>query len=120
GEVDYGSWPVKELKRVLQERGVDPSGFVEKGDLVAKVREVLAGAGGTTAGGSSGGAAADGAGDGAFMAPPGYVFDPSSGYFYSEEAGMYYDTKTGGYCQAATGKWFYLDAGSGSFVEWKQ
>ncbi|KXZ50512.1 hypothetical protein GPECTOR_16g687 [Gonium pectorale] len=115
--VDYGSWPVKELKRLLQERGVDPSGFVEKGDLIAKVREVVAAGG--PAGGAVAGAAGAGAG-GAFEAPPGYVFDPNSGYFYSEEAGMYYDVNTGGYCQVSTGKWFYVDQASGNFVEWKQ
>ncbi|GLC52767.1 hypothetical protein PLESTB_000665900 [Pleodorina starrii] len=120
--VDYGSWPIKELKRLLQERGVDSSGFVEKADLVAKVRQVVDAA--PTAGAAAPGAGSAGGGgggsDGAFVAPPGYVFDPSSGYFFSEDSGMYYDTSSGGYCQAATGKWFYLDASCGSFVEWKQ
>lgn len=36
-EVDYGSWPIKELRRFLIERGQDPTGIVEKNDLVAKV-----------------------------------------------------------------------------------
>jgi hypothetical protein len=35
--VDYSSWPIKELRRFLTERGQDPSGIVEKDDLVAKV-----------------------------------------------------------------------------------
>lgn len=39
-EVDYSTWPVKELARFLRERGIDPVGFVEKSDLVAKVSEV--------------------------------------------------------------------------------
>ncbi|GLI71081.1 hypothetical protein VaNZ11_015992 [Volvox africanus] len=114
--VDYASWPIKELKRILQERGVDPSGFVEKGDLVSKIKEVVDGVG-------PAGAGAGGIGSGnvsAFVAPAGYVFDPSSGYFYSEESGMYYDINTGGYCQAASGQWFYLDPLSGTFLEWKQ
>ncbi|GIL61778.1 hypothetical protein Vafri_16164 [Volvox africanus] len=114
--VDYAHWPIKELKRLLQERGVDPSGFVEKGDLVSKVKEVVDGVG--PAGGGAGGS---GSGNqSAFVAPLGYVFDPTSGYFFSEESGMYYDTNTGGYCQAASGKWFYLDPLSGTFLEWKQ
>lgn len=36
-QVDYRTWPVKELRRFLTERGEDPSGIVEKNDLVAKV-----------------------------------------------------------------------------------
>ena len=39
-EVDYSAWPVKELARFLKERGHDPTGIVEKADLVAKVKEV--------------------------------------------------------------------------------
>jgi len=35
--VDYSSWPVKELRRFLTERGADSSNIVEKGDLVAQV-----------------------------------------------------------------------------------
>jgi hypothetical protein len=35
--VDYSSWPVKELRRFLKERGVDSSSIVEKGDLVNQV-----------------------------------------------------------------------------------
>ena len=36
--VDYSSWPVKELRRFLTERGVDPSSIVEKNDLVSQAR----------------------------------------------------------------------------------
>jgi hypothetical protein len=46
--VDYSSWPVKELRRLLTERGVDSSSIVEKGDLVNEVR--LPGDGGRVAG----------------------------------------------------------------------
>ena len=35
--MDYSSWPVKELRRFLVERRQDPTGIVEKADLVAKV-----------------------------------------------------------------------------------
>ena len=37
--VDYSSWPVKELRRFLTERGVDPSGIVEKNELVSQARQ---------------------------------------------------------------------------------
>lgn len=36
-QVDYSTWPIKELRRFLTERGQDPSGIVEKADLVAQV-----------------------------------------------------------------------------------
>lgn len=36
-QVDYNTWPIKELRRFLTERGKDPSGIVEKADLVAQV-----------------------------------------------------------------------------------
>ena len=36
-QVDYSAWPIKELRRFLTERGQDPSGIVEKADLVAQV-----------------------------------------------------------------------------------
>ena len=39
-ETDCASWPVKELARFLKERGIDPTGIVEKAELVAKVKEV--------------------------------------------------------------------------------
>ena len=35
--VDYSTWPVKELRRFLTERGINASGIVEKADLVAQV-----------------------------------------------------------------------------------
>ena len=37
--VAYSSWPVKELRRFLTERGVDPSGIVEKAELVSQARQ---------------------------------------------------------------------------------
>ncbi|GBF95150.1 hypothetical protein Rsub_07734 [Raphidocelis subcapitata] len=38
----YDSWPIKELRRFLQERGEDTAGIVEKADLVARVRAAAA------------------------------------------------------------------------------
>ena len=40
-EVDYASWPIKELRRFLTERGSDAAGIVDKADLVAKVGRQL-------------------------------------------------------------------------------
>ena len=39
--VDYSSWPVKELRRFLTERGVDSSSVVEKQELVGAVSAAL-------------------------------------------------------------------------------
>lgn len=98
-ETDYSSWPVKELRRFLTERGVDADGFVEKADLIARVKEVAAQ-------GPEG------------EAPAGYVFDPATGYFLNAETGMYWDAATGGFC--SNGKWFSWDADKQQFVEWQQ
>mmetsp|Transcript_779 Transcript_779/g.1959 ORF Transcript_779/g.1959 Transcript_779/m.1959 type:complete len:514 (+) Transcript_779:122-1663(+) len=99
-EVDYSSWPIKELKRCLQERGVDASQIVEKDELIAKVREV---------------AAQPGVGSNqTFDVPFGYVFDPESGYFHNPEAGMYFDNNTGLF--AAGGRWYV--ASGDKFIEY--
>ncbi|KAL4436141.1 hypothetical protein ABPG77_005589 [Micractinium sp. CCAP 211/92] len=98
-ETDYSSWPVKELRRFLTERGVDAAGFVEKADLVAKVREVAAQ-------GPEG------------EAPAGYVFDAATGYYLNSETGMYWDAATGGFCSGGT--WYSWDADKQQFVEWQQ
>ncbi|BDA46148.1 probable CD2 antigen cytoplasmic tail-binding protein 2 homolog [Coccomyxa sp. Obi] len=102
-EVDYGSWPIKELRRFLTERGQDPTGIVEKNDLVAKVKEL-----------------AERGPDGELPAeaPAGYTFDPSSGYFYNAESGLYYDASSGGYYSGSTSKWYNYDAASGQYHEW--
>ena len=39
---DYTNWPIKELRRLLQERGVDVSGMVEKAELVERARDLEA------------------------------------------------------------------------------
>ena len=63
GAVDYASWPTRELKRFLEECGVDCCSVVEKGELVSRVREL-----------ADAGPEAD-----AFSAPTGYAFDPAAG-----------------------------------------
>lgn len=96
-EVDYGSWPVKELRRFLTERGKDPTGVVDKSELVAMVRA----------------AAADGP-DGAV--PAGYTRDSASGYYYSPDTGLYYDATSGCYYNSRESKWYRWDAGQGQYV----
>ncbi len=39
---DYFGWPIKELRRLLQEKGVDVTGMVEKAELVEKARNLEA------------------------------------------------------------------------------
>ena len=72
----------------------DPSGIVEKADLVAKVEAVAA-----TAAASNGTAAV----------PPGYKFDPESKYYYSDQSRLFYDTASGGYFSQDDGKWYSWD-----------
>ncbi|WIA19510.1 hypothetical protein OEZ85_004121 [Tetradesmus obliquus] len=95
--VDYSSWPVKELRRFLSERGMDSSSIVEKQELVAMVAK----------------AAESSA---AVAPPPGYRFDPSSGFYHSSESGMYWDASSGGFY--SEGKWYSYDEAAGQFVEW--
>jgi OCRE domain len=72
----------------------DPSGIVEKGDLVFKVEAV---------------AAMTAASNGTAAVPPGYVFDPESKYYYSEQSRLFYDTASGGYFSQDDGNWYSWD-----------
>ena len=103
---DYGSWPIKELRRFLQERGVDSNGIVEKAELVATVK---------AAAGKQRSASGGGAG---VHAPSGYKFDPGSKMWISEESGMYWDASSGGFYNPADQKWYSYSA-EGQWVEWK-
>ena len=77
----------------------DPSGIVEKGDLVARVK-----------------AAADQGPEGEVpAAPPGYEFDAASGYFWSSASNLYYDAASGGYYDGS--KWYSYDAATQQFAE---
>ncbi|KAI3429814.1 hypothetical protein D9Q98_010127 [Chlorella vulgaris] len=98
---DYSSWPVKELRRFLAERGVDGAGIVDKTDLVAKVKQAAA-------------AGPEGA------APEGYIFDAATGYYLSADTGMYWDPASGGFYNGGDGKWYSWDGEKKEFVEWKQ
>ena len=102
--INYSSWPIKELRRFLQERGHDVTGIVEKADLVSQVTA----------------AAASGPEGPSTDAPAGFQFDPASGYFRSPESGMFWDSNSGAYCDASSGKWYVLDASSQQYVEWPQ
>jgi len=78
----------------------DPTGIVEKGDLVSRVR-----------------AAAEVGPEGEpSSAPPGYTFDNASGYYWSSSAQLYYDAASGGYYDGS--KWYSYDNDSSAFVEW--
>lgn len=108
---DFASWPIKELKRYLTENGVDVSGMVEKGEMVARAREAAA-RGPLVNGGGAAPSPANAA-----SVPPGYDFhDPSTGYYWSSAAGMYFDPSTSGYYQPSMQKWFVFK--DGTFVEW--
>jgi CD2 antigen cytoplasmic tail-binding protein 2 len=113
-EVDYSRWPIKELRRFLTERRVDTSGIVEKGELVAKVKEAAAVAGGN-AGGINVGKVA---GETKTQAPAGYVLDPSSGMWHSTESGMYWDSNSGGFYNPGDEKWYSFNSADGQWIEW--
>lgn len=106
---DYDSWPIKELRRYLAERGADAAGAVEKADLVARVREVAAAAPAARGDAKSGG--------GAVRAPPGYAFDPGSKMWFSQDSGMFWDPASGGFYNPQDSKWYSW--ANGSWVEWK-
>ena len=95
---DYASWPVKELRRFLQERGHDVTGTVEKADLVAQA------------------AAAEEPEGGPAVAPTGFQLDPASGYYSNPDTGMYWDSKSGGFCDSSSGRWYTFDGQQ--YVEW--
>ena len=90
---DYSAWPIKELRRFLQERGQDVRGTVEKADLAAQAAA----------------AAAQGPAGNAADAPAGFRFDPASGYHSNPDTGMYWDSTSGGFCDSSSGKWYTFD-----------
>ncbi|KAK9806523.1 hypothetical protein WJX73_006788 [Symbiochloris irregularis] len=106
-QVDYSSWPIKELRRFLQERGQDAAGIVDKSDLVAKVKEVAS-------------RGPEGADDPALQVPQGYSYDAGTGYYYSPESSLYYDASSGGFYSSQAQKWYAFNAESGEFAEWAQ
>ncbi len=101
---DYSTWPIKELRRFLQERGHDVTGTVEKADLVSQVTA----------------AAASGPEGESIDAPAGFQYDPVSGYYSNSETGMFWDSGSGAFCDASSGKWYTLDSSTQQYVEWPQ
>lgn len=95
---DYGSWPVKELQRFLREHGQDPSGAVEKSDLVERVRGVAA------------------AGPARTAVPAGYLFHAESGYYWGAADSMYFHAESGKYYNPLNGAWCSWDAATGKFM----
>ena len=59
---------------------MDPSSFVEKSDMISRVRELAAQGPAVTGDGS--------VQLGPYTAPPGYAFDAASGYFLNSEVSV--------------------------------
>ena len=89
-EVDFGSWPILELKRFLMERNIDCSSVVEKHELVQKAQEATQSATQSRS----------------YQAPDGFVYHPDSGYFYNAESGLYYDGPSRCFYDPRTTKWY--------------
>ena len=112
--VAYSSWSIKELRKFLTDRAIDPTGIIEKRELVEKVKE--ASAAGVTAQvptqKASGAAPPP-------RAPPGYSYDPSTQMWFSRESNMYWDSKSGGFYNPSDQLWYSYDATTHGWVEWK-
>ena len=103
--MDYASWPIKELRRFLTERGEDSSGCTEKSELIAKVKLI-----------------ADQGPEGADelpQVPVGYMFDVSSGMYCNQETGLYFDPSSQGYYSASEQRWYRYDADTQQYAEWQ-
>ena len=85
--VDYATWPISELKRLLTEAGVDVSSYNEKQGLVHKAKELEQSRE-------------------VHSVPAGFVLDPGSGYFHNAEQDLYFDAPSGYYYRG--GKWLYM------------
>jgi hypothetical protein len=96
GDVDYTSWPVSELKRMLQEAGVDVAGMTEKEGLVEAAKAVEKARG-------------------VHEVPVGFVMDPNSGYFFNFESGWYFHAESGSFYK--DGKWYGKDEITGELWE---
>ena len=88
--VDYATWPISELKRLLTEAGVDVSSYSEKQGLVDKAKEIEQSRE-------------------VHSVPAGFVLDPGSGYFHNAEQDLYFDAPSGYYYRG--GKWLYMQNG---------
>ena len=94
--VDYGAWPLSELKRLLTEAGVDFVGCVDKDGLAEKARALDAERA-------------------ARAVPAGFVLDPASGYFVNADTAWYYHADSGMFFR--DGKWFAANTTSGELLE---
>eukprot|EP01024_Parvocaulis_polyphysoides_P025896 TRINITY_DN23549_c0_g1_i2.p4 TRINITY_DN23549_c0_g1~~TRINITY_DN23549_c0_g1_i2.p4 ORF type:complete len:138 (-),score=19.61 TRINITY_DN23549_c0_g1_i2:266-679(-) len=95
--VDYSSWPTKELMRVLEERGVGSEGAVEKEELVRQVKQIVQ--------------------QDEMNAPPGFIFDPNSQYFWNADLQMYYEPTSQYFCSGQNGNWYLFDVEKGQFCK---
>lgn len=101
---DYSSWPVKEISRFLKENGVDPSGIVEKGELVSlaqKTEKMMRKEAEEALKTSQLNTTAPN------VPPPGYVFHPESGFYHNAESQMYFDSNSGAFWDGS--RWLAFD-----------
>jgi hypothetical protein len=108
---DYASWPVKELRRLLAERGGDGAGATEKADLVAAVRAAVAAARPATRAAAPAAAPAAARPPPGVAAPAGYTWDAASGLFVDAASGMRWDAASGLFRSPADGRWYAWGAG---------
>ena len=94
--VDYATWPVSELKRLLTEAGCDISVCIDKDGLVEKARALDAKRA-------------------SHAVPAGFVLDPASGYFMNTDTGWYFHQESHMYYK--DGKWFRADGQTGQLAE---
>lgn len=93
---DLSSMSIKDLKEYISAHGGDPTGAVEKDDLVARAEALKS----------------------HVRIPAGYVLDPSTAMYYSAASGMWYSPDNSGFTDGQ-GNWWYFDSESQQFVPWQ-
>eukprot|EP01025_Chloroclados_australasicus_P030145 TRINITY_DN3022_c0_g1_i2.p1 TRINITY_DN3022_c0_g1~~TRINITY_DN3022_c0_g1_i2.p1 ORF type:complete len:443 (-),score=70.03 TRINITY_DN3022_c0_g1_i2:304-1572(-) len=94
-QVDYHSWPIKELVRVLNEQGVKTTDILDKDQLVQMVQDTIR--------------------KNNMDAPPGFVYDPSSQYFWNAQAEMFYEPVSAYFFSGQSRNWYVFDMDKGEF-----
>ena len=92
---DFSSWPVKDLKKFLEDKGIDSHMYVEKAELVAEAARAAC------------------LGQRSHPVPLGYSYDAESGYWYSSEQSMYFDQASGLYYRNE--RWYAWDSSHRKF-----
>ena len=113
---DFNSMGIKDLKQYITSRGGDPSGAVEKAELVSRAAALQHKSSSTTP--STASHHHDHQPQ-QHNVPEGYVLaDAASGMYYSAASGMWYSADNGGFTDGQ-GHWWYFDGSTQQFVEWK-